>query len=171
MKAKPWVIGVLAAGLVFGGAAWAQNVKITPLGSHAGELCERDRATLFEDPTGGVRFKLRWSNLAPYPPLYEEEVMGMSDETLLNRLNGHPELRSRVESMLLVVGDEMGNLQEADAAELRLIEEMRRMGQESLQAWASGQAAKSAEAVGSARGTWRGGKKNSAGTAPLAKSP
>src|SRR5438067_13813984 len=33
-------------------AAWAQNVKITPLGSHAGELCSRDRATIFEDPTG-----------------------------------------------------------------------------------------------------------------------
>jgi L-ascorbate metabolism protein UlaG (beta-lactamase superfamily) len=32
--------------------AWAQNVKVTPLGSHAGELCDRDRATLFEDPTG-----------------------------------------------------------------------------------------------------------------------
>ena len=32
--------------------ALAQNVKITPLGSHAGELCARDRATLFEDPTG-----------------------------------------------------------------------------------------------------------------------
>jgi len=33
-------------------AALAQNVKITPLGSHAGELCARDRATIFEDPTG-----------------------------------------------------------------------------------------------------------------------
>ena len=33
-------------------AAWAQNVKVTPLGSHAGELCARDRATIFEDPTG-----------------------------------------------------------------------------------------------------------------------
>ena len=33
----------------FGGA---QNVKVTPLGSHTGELCERDRATIFEDPTG-----------------------------------------------------------------------------------------------------------------------
>ncbi len=36
-------------------AAWAQasqNVKITFLGSHAGELCSRDRATIFEDPTG-----------------------------------------------------------------------------------------------------------------------
>jgi len=32
--------------------AWAQNVKITPLGSHAGELCARDRATIFEDPSG-----------------------------------------------------------------------------------------------------------------------
>jgi len=32
--------------------ALAQNVKITPLGSHAGELCSRDRATIFEDPTG-----------------------------------------------------------------------------------------------------------------------
>jgi len=32
--------------------AFAQNVKITPLGSHEGELCANDRATLFEDPTG-----------------------------------------------------------------------------------------------------------------------
>ena len=32
--------------------AAAQNVKITPLGSHNGELCDRDRATLFEDPSG-----------------------------------------------------------------------------------------------------------------------
>lgn len=36
-------------------AAWAQNVKITPVGSHAGELCANDRAIVFEDPTG-VRF-------------------------------------------------------------------------------------------------------------------
>ena len=27
-------------------------VKVTPIGSHAGELCARDRAFLFEDPTG-----------------------------------------------------------------------------------------------------------------------
>src|SRR5262245_44838775 len=43
----------LACGLALAcSAGWAQNVKITPLGSHAGELCDRDRATLFEDPTG-----------------------------------------------------------------------------------------------------------------------
>ena len=32
--------------------AWAQTVKVTSLGSHAGELCARDRAMIFEDPTG-----------------------------------------------------------------------------------------------------------------------
>ena len=35
--------------------ALAQNVKITPIGSHPGELCASDRAIVFEDPTG-VRF-------------------------------------------------------------------------------------------------------------------
>ena len=35
--------------------------------------------------------------------------MVMSDEALLSRLNEHPELLSRVESMLPVVEDEMGN--------------------------------------------------------------
>lgn len=47
------VKAALILGLALGGsAAWAQNVKITPLGSHDGELCDRDRATIFEDPTG-----------------------------------------------------------------------------------------------------------------------
>ena len=32
--------------------AYSQNVKIIPVGSHPGELCANDRATIFEDPTG-----------------------------------------------------------------------------------------------------------------------
>lgn len=44
---------VIALGCAF---AWniasAQTVKVTPLGTHEGELCSRDRATIFEDPTG-----------------------------------------------------------------------------------------------------------------------
>ena len=71
----------------------------------------------------------------------------------------HPELRSRVESMLLTVADERGELQEADAAELRLIEEIRRMGQASLQAWATRQAVKAAETVAQEGKAWREGKK------------
>jgi L-ascorbate metabolism protein UlaG (beta-lactamase superfamily) len=50
MKSYGFVLPVvLALGCA---AAWAQNVKVTPLGSHTGELCDRDRATIFEDPTG-----------------------------------------------------------------------------------------------------------------------
>jgi hypothetical protein len=45
-----------AAGALFAVAlaapALAQNVKITALGSHDGELCDRDRAMILEDPTG-----------------------------------------------------------------------------------------------------------------------
>jgi L-ascorbate metabolism protein UlaG (beta-lactamase superfamily) len=52
MKSKTLAVIGFASALCFGGTAWAQNVKITPLGSHAGELCGRDRATIFEDPTG-----------------------------------------------------------------------------------------------------------------------
>jgi len=32
--------------------ALAQNVRVTPVGSHPGELCANDRAIIFEDPTG-----------------------------------------------------------------------------------------------------------------------
>lgn len=44
----------VAAGLaVFAShPAWAQTVKITPLGSHDGEFCRNDRAMVFEDPDG-----------------------------------------------------------------------------------------------------------------------
>jgi L-ascorbate metabolism protein UlaG (beta-lactamase superfamily) len=51
VNSKKIAAGLLSLSLV-GTCAWAQNVKITPLGSHAGELCDRDRATIFEDPTG-----------------------------------------------------------------------------------------------------------------------
>jgi len=43
------VMAALPSRLAAQGAAL---VKITPLGSHAGELCRNDRAIVFEDPTG-----------------------------------------------------------------------------------------------------------------------
>lgn len=53
--------GKLLVGLLFAAAlslgwsqTWAQNVIITPLGSHTGEFCRNDRAMIFEDP-GGLR--------------------------------------------------------------------------------------------------------------------
>ena len=49
------VAGATIALVLAAAPAIAQNVKITPIGSHPGELCANDRATIFEDPTG-VRF-------------------------------------------------------------------------------------------------------------------
>lgn len=51
IQASVWALLALA-GLLAGVPAQAQHVKVIPLGSHAGELCDRDRATIFEDPTG-----------------------------------------------------------------------------------------------------------------------
>lgn len=92
-----------------------------------------------------------------------------SDTELLDKLNANPEIRERLESLLMAVEDERGELREADAAEMRLIEEMRHMGRESLTAWARRQMLKAAEEARQTSGVWREGKKNCAGTAPLAK--
>ena len=46
---------ILVAGVLMGAVpevASAQNVKITPLGSHDGEFCRFDRAMMLEDPDG-----------------------------------------------------------------------------------------------------------------------
>src|SRR5210317_959333 len=42
----------VAVSLLSSFTAFSQTVKITPLGSHDGEFCSRDRAMLFEDPDG-----------------------------------------------------------------------------------------------------------------------
>jgi L-ascorbate metabolism protein UlaG (beta-lactamase superfamily) len=52
MKTKSLLLISVSALFLSAAGVSAQNVKITPLGSHEGELCDRDRATIFEDPTG-----------------------------------------------------------------------------------------------------------------------
>src|SRR5688572_18555870 len=64
--------------------AVAQNVKITPVGSHPGELCANDRATIFEDPTG-VRIL--------YDPAHnitggDDPRLGRIDIVLLSHMHG-----------------------------------------------------------------------------------
>ena len=83
----------------------------------------------------------------------------MSDEELLGKLSPHPELRARIEQLLLAVGDETGELREADAAELRIIQEMRQMGRESLMAWARHQVIAGTEEASESAAVWHEGKK------------
>ena len=94
----------------------------------------------------------------------------MSDAELARRLGAHPELRSRMESLLLAVEDETGELGNADAAEMRVIEVVRRTGHDALQAWAKHRVEKTSQEIKQSAGVWREGKKNSAGTPPLATS-
>ena len=93
-----------------------------------------------------------------------------STEELVRRLEAHPQLRDRFASLLAVVEDEAGDLKRADDAEMRVIEEIRRMGQEALQAWAVRQVDQVSAGTARLSQTWREGKKNSAGTPPLATS-
>lgn len=92
----------------------------------------------------------------------------LSDEAILKGLNANPQIKRRIASLLAAVEDAGGDLKEADAAERRLIEEIRRMGQEAMQGWADRQIAASEKEVRRGGRAHREGKKNSAGTPPLA---
>src|SRR5688500_19053785 len=52
MNNKPFHAAYLFALAVACVPTWAQNVKVTPLGSHAGELRAMDRAAILEDRSG-----------------------------------------------------------------------------------------------------------------------
>ena len=88
------------------------------------------------------------------------------DQMLLECLNRHPLLRARMENLLGVVEDAAGDCEKADAAERRVIEELRQMDNEALTTWAERGVEKRA-AVAQAEPDWRpGGKKNCIGTRP-----
>jgi len=80
------------------------------------------------------------------------------DVELGERLNRHPRLRARVESLLAVVEDAAGDCEQADAAERRVIEELRQMGNDVLTAWAERGVEKQAAAV-QAEPEWRPAEK------------
>lgn len=65
-------------------SAFAQTVKITPLGSHDGEFCSRDRAMLFEDPDGTkLLFDVGRTVAGP-----EDPRLGKVDVVLLSGMHG-----------------------------------------------------------------------------------
>jgi hypothetical protein len=90
------------------------------------------------------------------------------DAVLLQRINRHPLLRARFESLLGVVEDAGGDLEKADAAERRVIEELRQMGNEVLAEWARCGIDKCVAQAREEPDVRGGGKKNSTGTRPSA---
>jgi len=94
----------------------------------------------------------------------------LSDEALLAFFQSHPDFRDRVASIVGAVGNLDGNLLEADAAEARLVEEMRLLGREALQGWAYERVEATERDVRGQTGIHRQGKKNFAGTRNSARS-
>ena len=64
--------------------AWAQTVKVTPLGSHEGEFCASDRALVFEDPDG-TRILYDAGRTVRGP---DDERLGEIDAVLLSHVHG-----------------------------------------------------------------------------------
>lgn len=86
------------------------------------------------------------------------------DTKLLELLNRHPGLKRRVRALADIAEDADGDLVRADEAERRVIDEVRRIGQETLHSWAEERIARGEEEQLQAAGVRRAGKKNSAGT-------
>lgn len=84
----------------------------------------------------------------------------LSDEEITCKLHAHPQIRERIVSILSVVEAQGAGLRRADDAEERLVEEVRRMGQEVMQAWALGQIEQTEQEVRRTGRAHREGKKN-----------
>jgi hypothetical protein len=94
----------------------------------------------------------------------------LSDAALLAFLQSHPDFRDRLAAIVGAVGNQDGDLDLADAAEERLVEEMRLLSREALRGWAEGRVEATEREVRGQAGMHRQGKKNSPGTRNSAKS-
>jgi hypothetical protein len=88
----------------------------------------------------------------------------LSDEALVAFLREHPELRNRFASIISAVKNADGDLDEADEAEERMVEEVRHLGREALQGWAEKRVEATEQDIRQRPSMHRQGKKNSAGT-------
>ena len=93
----------------------------------------------------------------------------LSDEALTAALRAHPGLRKRMSSIVLAVEGDEGELKEADAAEERIVDEMRLLGREALKSWAENRVEATEREIRQRPQMHRQGEKNSAGTRNSAK--
>lgn len=85
-------------------------------------------------------------------------------KSLEERLREHPDLYARISQLIDVVENAGGDVVKADEAERRVIEEIRRLGQEALQGWAERRAASVERAAEADPQLQRKEKKDSLGT-------
>ena len=89
--------------------------------------------------------------------------LSQEDKELLNQLNSHPDLKKRVKSIVSIASDDGDGIVKADEAENRVIEEVRRLGNEVLTEWAETRNEKSEAYLPADSDINRSGKKKFAG--------
>jgi hypothetical protein len=87
----------------------------------------------------------------------------MSDEALFAFIGAHRDFRDRIASIVSAVENSEGDLKEADAAEERIVAEMRLLGREAMQGWADKQVEVTEREIRQRPHMHRQGKKKSAG--------
>ena len=93
----------------------------------------------------------------------------VSTTDLVKQLDKHPQLKARIKAMLDVVENAEGDVVKADEAEQRFIEELRLMGLDAMQAWASRKQNKVEAESNKRSDLLRKEKKESTGTPASAK--
>jgi L-ascorbate metabolism protein UlaG (beta-lactamase superfamily) len=90
-----WLTALACSAAMMAGAAVAQTVKITPLGTHDGEFCAQDRALVFEDPNGTrVLYDPGRSVMGP-----EDPRLGRIDVILVSHMHGDHAGNAHIEKL------------------------------------------------------------------------
>ena len=88
----------------------------------------------------------------------------------MKRIEKQPALLKRFEQLLCIVENSTGDIQKANEAEMRVIKELREMGNEVLTAWGEQQVNILTQNHKGKEGCYQAGKKNSAGIQHMVKS-
>jgi hypothetical protein len=84
----------------------------------------------------------------------------MSKKSTDERLKAHPILQGRIEAILDIVEDSAGEVERADEAERRMIEEVRQLGNEARHGWGERKVGEQeGRMIGQGEGVKRNGKK------------
>jgi len=100
-----------------------------------------------------------------------EKTCPSQQPSLEERLKEYPELKTKIEAMLGIIENAGGDVEKAAEAERRILEELRRMGNEALHSWGRRQQQKKEEEYQRKPGMNRKGKKVSTGTRGWEPSP
>lgn len=97
------------------------------------------------------------------------EKLDTTSPDFMKRIEKHPALLKRFEQLLSIVENSAGDIEKANEAEMRVIQELREMGNEALTAWGEQRVSTLTENHKNTDDCYQAGKKNSGGIRPTGK--